>query len=120
MTSATTPSSSASTAALLLPKPSSTPRASLTFAQLSTEVEDIADATAGIRVDGREAVPLSQVVARFLPQVEAVCNGPTEVLQDAKGRPLPPCIVMEREDSLQDWSDRAKHSFTALGVRAHT
>ena len=85
---------------------------------VSTDVTDLADATAGIGIGGREAVPLSQDVARFLPQVEAVYDSPTKGLQDPEGRSLPPCIVMEKGESLQDWSDRAKPDFlTAVGVR---
>ena len=85
---------------------------------VSVEVKDLADATVGIGVDSREAVPLSQVVARFLPQVQAVNDGPTQGLHDTAGRPMPPCIVMAKGDSLQDWSGRAKPDFfTTLGVR---
>jgi len=62
--------------------------------------------------------PLSQVAARFLPQVEAVCDGSAGGLEDPRGRPLPPCIVMEKGESLHDWGDRAEPDlFTSLAVR---
>jgi hypothetical protein len=54
---------------------------------------------------------------RFLPHVEAVCDSATADLVDPKGHPLPPCIVMERGESLQEWSDRADPDyFTVLSV----
>ena len=65
-----------------------------------------------------EAVPMAEAVGRFLPQVEALCDGSMRAL-DPRGRPLPPCIVMEKGESLQDWSDRAEPDvFTILAVRA--
>ena len=57
--------------------------------------------------------PMPDTAAKFLPQVEVVCEDP----EDPLGRPLPPCIVMERGESLQDWSDRAEPDlFTSLAV----
>jgi hypothetical protein len=57
-------------------------------------------------------------VAKFLPQVEAVCEQGQADLKDPDGAPLPPCIVMERGESLQEWADRADPDrFTALAVR---
>ena len=88
-------------------------------AQVSDDVIARADATATLGVDGAAAVPLSQVAARFLPQVEAVCDGSAGGLEDPRGRWLPPCIVMEKGESLQEWSDRAEPDlFTALAVRS--
>ena len=67
---------------------------------------------------GQHLGPLSQVAARFLPQVEAVCDGSAGGLEDPRGRLLPPCIVMEKGESLHDWSDRAEPDlFTSLAVR---
>eukprot|EP00892_Ulva_mutabilis_P006547 jgi/Ulvmu1/4264/UM194_0004.1 len=61
--------------------------------------------------------PMADVVVKFLPQVEAVCDEGADGLVDARGRPLPPCIVMEKGESLQDWSNRAEPDlFTALAV----
>ena len=52
--------------------------------------------------------------AKFLPQVEAVCDDAV----DPRGRALPPCIVMEKGESLQDWSNRAEPDlFASLAVR---
>ena len=55
---------------------------------------------------------------RFLPQVEAVFDKLASGLEDPQGHLLPPCIVMERGELLQDWSDRAEPDlFTCLAVR---
>eukprot|EP00892_Ulva_mutabilis_P004147 jgi/Ulvmu1/2103/UM125_0007.1 len=60
---------------------------------------------------------MSKAAARFLPRVEAVCDGTAGGLADPRGRPLPPCIVMEKGESLQDWSERAEPDlFTSLAV----
>ena len=61
--------------------------------------------------DGPE---LPQRAARFLPRVEAVSDSG----QDPLGSPLPPCIVMEKGESLQEWCNRAQPDlFTAVAVR---
>ena len=58
--------------------------------------------------------------AQFLPQVEVVCDGVSGELADPRGRPLPPCIVMEKGESLQDWNESAHPDlFNSLSVRAH-
>jgi hypothetical protein len=50
-------------------------------------------------------------------QVEALRDGVTGDLVDSKGRALPPCIVMERGESLQEWANRAEPDlFTSLAV----
>jgi serine/threonine protein kinase len=50
-------------------------------------------------------------------QVEALRDGVMGELVDPKGRRLPPCIVMERGESLQEWTHRAEPDmFTALAV----
>lgn len=70
---------------------------------------------------GRPAAGTSQMLnaARFLPKVDAVCDGSNGKLVDPRGRPLPSCIVMEKGESLQDWSLRAEPDmFTSLAVRA--
>ena len=55
---------------------------------------------------------------RFLPHVEAVCDSAEAGLVDPRGRSLPPCIVMERGESLQEWCDRAEPDrFTTFAVR---
>lgn len=70
--------------------------------------------------DRGESPPLPQrpASADFLPQVEAVCQEGAEGLVGVRGRPLPPCVVMERGESLQafvarDGVDRS----TAILVR---
>ena len=51
-------------------------------------------------------------------QVEAVRDGGDVELVDPRGSALPPCIVMERGESLQEWADRAEPDlFTSLSVR---
>lgn len=86
--------------------------------RVSNEVKARADATAGLGVDGAAAVHLSGVAVQFLPQVETVCDGSAGGLEDPQGRPLPPCIVLEKGESLHDWSDRAEPDlFTSLAVR---
>ena len=65
-----------------------------------------------------ELASMADVVVQALPQVEAVCDTSADGLVDPQGRPLPPCIVMEKGDSLQDWSVRAEPDlFAALAVR---
>jgi hypothetical protein len=55
--------------------------------------------------------------ARFLPHVEVVCDSAEAGLVDPRKEPLPPCIVMERGESLQEWSDRAEPDrFTSFSV----
>ena len=86
--------------------------------RVSNEVRTRADATAGLGMDGGAAAHMADVAARFLPQVEAVCDGSAVELVDPRGRPLPPCIVLEKGESLHDWSDRAQPDlFTSLAVR---
>eukprot|EP00892_Ulva_mutabilis_P000987 jgi/Ulvmu1/1088/UM106_0004.1 len=54
---------------------------------------------------------------RIAPPVAAICDAGTPGLRDPEGEPLPPCIVMERGESLQDWSERAVPDlFTSLAV----
>jgi hypothetical protein len=51
-------------------------------------------------------------------QVEALRDGVTGELVDPKGRALPPCVVMERGESLQEWANRAEPDlFASLAVR---
>ena len=61
---------------------------------------------------------LPVTAARFLPQVEAVHDGANGGVCDPRGRALPPCIVMEKGESLHDWSDRAEPDlFMSLAVQ---
>jgi hypothetical protein len=51
-------------------------------------------------------------------QVEALRDGVKGELVDPCGNAMPPCIVMERGESLQEWASRAEPDpFTALSVR---
>ena len=59
-------------------------------------------------------ITLAQVQAEYDPEETP------EALVDRFGRPLPPCIVMERGESLHDWSRRAKPDvFQSVEVLAH-
>eukprot|EP00892_Ulva_mutabilis_P002845 jgi/Ulvmu1/12561/UM091_0002.1 len=64
----------------------------------------------------------SRTLGPLLPRVHDVYD-PEETparLLDRCGRPLPPCIVMERGESLTEWSRRAKPDvFQAVAVLAH-
>jgi len=63
---------------------------------------------------------MPEMVARLLPQVEAVYGGVEGCLVDPRGEPLPPCIVMEKGECLQDWCDRAEPDrFAAIAVRSN-
>ena len=94
--------------------------------RLSPEVAKYADDIAANAVaadpEAATSAPAGQMSAaavRFLPQVEAVCDGAAGGLADPTGKPLPPCIVMEKGESLHDWSDRAEPDFfTSLAVRS--
>lgn len=66
----------------------------------------------------RENKPLG----RFLPEVHRIINCPVEGYTDAHGVPLPPCIVMEKGESLDHWAARGGDgvdSVTGLQVRSH-
>jgi hypothetical protein len=45
-------------------------------------------------------------LGRFLPEVHRIVNCPAEGFTDARGVPLPPCIVMEKGESLDHWAAR--------------
>ena len=55
----------------------------------------------------------------FLPPVVGIYAAGSTRLQDPQGWPLPPCVVMQRGESLQDWmgrpsSDRGRSNPTAV------
>ena len=77
-----------------------------------------ANATLEYSFGGMTVVETVQAAARFLPQVEAVCDRMVSGLKDPRGHPLPPCILMEKGESLHDWSGRAEPDLlSALAVR---
>ena len=52
--------------------------------------------------------------AQFLPRVESMCKSSS----DPRGALLPPCIVMEKGESLQEWCNRAEPDlFASIAVR---
>eukprot|EP00892_Ulva_mutabilis_P001032 jgi/Ulvmu1/1092/UM106_0008.1 len=84
------------------------------------EIEVAADLGAEIR----PALPVAvggagaaHALQSFLPPVEAVCESAAAGLMDGRGRPLPPCIVMEKGESLVEWSRRQEADlFRALTI----
>ena len=89
----------------------------------SPDVRARADASSCAGDPSNSGGTMSTAVARFLPQVEAVCDSATagSCVRDAQGWPLPPCVVMEKGESLHDLCDRAEPElFTALAVRCHS
>ena len=82
---------------------------------LSRGAFDFELALYGTGCGGAAASPLAQ----FLPQVRNVEANDDHALLDPSGHPLPPCIVMERGESLDMWSERATPDrYQAFGVRA--
>lgn len=54
----------------------------------------------------------------LLPRHEGLYDNSDSILMDAKGNKLPPCIVMERGESLDEWSRRRKPDmWAAMPVR---
>jgi hypothetical protein len=49
----------------------------------------------------------AQPLGRYLPAMRCIVDSPHEGFVDATGIPMPPCIVMERGESLPVWA--AKH-----------
>eukprot|EP00892_Ulva_mutabilis_P002163 jgi/Ulvmu1/11948/UM082_0027.1 len=77
------------------------------------------------RFDAELAVRRDETIAALAPRIQAVhdpskpdpATGPTS---DRFGRPLPPCIVVARGESLTEWSRRATPDvFQAVAVLAH-
>jgi hypothetical protein len=67
-----------------------------------------------------EATPSRNISWPALAQVEAVYNPEqaTREIRDMRGLPLPPFVVMEKGESLTDWSQRAKPDiFQGTSVR---
>jgi hypothetical protein len=58
------------------------------------------------------------VLGPLLPKVVTSCKNDDNAECDPSGRPLPPFIVMEKGESLDEWSRRAKPDlFQAVAVR---
>ena len=47
-----------------------------------------------------------------LPTVADMCPNEGGAVVDARGHPLPPCIVMERGESLDEWAIRCEPEIT--------
>eukprot|EP00892_Ulva_mutabilis_P004414 jgi/Ulvmu1/2344/UM013_0192.1 len=52
-------------------------------------------------------------LGRLLPQLEQVCDNRGGALRDAEGAALPPFVVMERGESLDEWSRHRKPDTSA-------
>ena len=66
-------------------------------------------------VDVYENSPLG----KLLPRVEGMHDNRDGALRDPSGYKLPPCIIMERGESLDEWSRRRKPDmWAAMPVRA--
>lgn len=55
-----------------------------------------------------EAHAPAGTTVNFLPKIAAMLDGSEDELLDAKGNSLPPCIVMERGENLQEWAERTE------------
>jgi hypothetical protein len=56
-------------------------------------------------------------LATLLPKCLALCSNDDGTVTDAHGIPLPPMIIMERGEALDEWSRRAKpDNFAAVAV----
>ncbi|NJR43227.1 MAG: phosphotransferase [Akkermansiaceae bacterium] len=65
----------------------------------------------------------SKPLGRFLPQLHTIVDGADgNVVKDAFGRPLPPCIVMEKGEALDVWIEKSGSldMFTGLQVLSLT
>eukprot|EP00892_Ulva_mutabilis_P004417 jgi/Ulvmu1/2347/UM013_0195.1 len=47
-------------------------------------------------------------LGKLLPRLEGLCDNLDGAVQDAQGNPLPPFVIMERGESLDEWSRRRK------------
>lgn len=57
-------------------------------------------------------------LGKLLPRLEAMVDNADGSVQDAKGHPLPPFVIMERGESLDEWSRRRKPDmWAAMPVR---
>ena len=58
-------------------------------------------------------------LGKLLPKVEGMYDNKDAMLLDPSGNKLPPCIIMERGESLDEWSRRRKPDmWAAMPVRA--
>eukprot|EP00892_Ulva_mutabilis_P004372 jgi/Ulvmu1/2306/UM013_0154.1 len=56
----------------------------------------------------------------MLPEIRLITDNADGAFRDTRGHPLPPCIVMERGESLDQWSRRARPDrFQTVSVLAH-
>jgi hypothetical protein len=63
--------------------------------------------------DVEKVMYAEKTLKEFLPQPAAICDNESGEAVDARGTPLPPFIVMEKGESLDEWSQRRKPSVFA-------
>lgn len=70
---------------------------------------DIDVAARCVRIMHEAHAPIGTAV-NFLPKVEAVLDGTQDEVMDSNGNgsAMPPCIVMERGESLHEWAERTE------------
>ncbi|NJR42367.1 MAG: hypothetical protein HC767_06605 [Akkermansiaceae bacterium] len=57
-------------------------------------------------------------LGKLLPRLEGIIDNADGALVDPAGHKLPPCIIMERGESLDEWSRRRKPDmWAAMPVR---
>ena len=58
-------------------------------------------------------------LGKLLPRLEGIIDNKDGNLLDPSGNKLPPCLIMERRESLDEWSRRRKPDmWAAMPVRA--
>ena len=78
--------------------------------------------TAAFRDESAQFSMADSSLQQFLPPVHSILDNADEVVVDAGGNALPPCIVMERGESLDLWmqrNTRGMDTFTCMQVSAH-
>jgi hypothetical protein len=62
----------------------------------------------------------NEALGPLLPNAETLCMNEEGEETDAHGVPLPPFLIMEKGEALDEWSQRAKpDQFMAVAVRMH-
>jgi hypothetical protein len=68
--------------------------------------------------DAEAAMYNDEGMRAFLPRAEAIHAGDDPRVIDPDGNPLSPCIIMEKGESLKEWSARAEPDiFMSIAVR---
>jgi hypothetical protein len=76
--------------------------------------------TAAFKGESNQYMNKDSPLVQFLPKMHAVVDNSNGDFQDAFGRSMPPCIVMEKGESLDKWvlrNKRAMDMFTCMQVQ---